>query len=278
MPHTCLFGSISSDPTLDPFALPLATEPLRRWIQQHPASRHALGVGGIQHGRPVVRSRGGVEGLPPDPIPHLLDTPGRARLGTLILDAPRVPPEQLPPYRAGGWVFAPWMLEDTGSSGDGRPQSGTQDRPWPRHRPLSHDEARFLPLISALERVDSRSGRTQHLLALVDGLRDALSELAAGSDAGSVDPALDLVATNGDVLIACADRAPVSWLRRVGVSREELRKADPFALGLSRDRPDYCVQIVAQGMGAPSGWEILPPGSLLVLPRDAEPISGVWRG
>lgn len=279
---TQLFGFLSTDPSLDKFALPI----LRSGLSVPPLAsslRHALGTGWVDQGKGVVRRRPGAGNRPRDLAGILLDTPGRAVVGMLLGSEERFDPGSVPPYRARRWVYAVQLVE---SIPPGIEQVEAQAMPQAlasQRQCRTLTERRFLPLIHALISVPGTGSRSSTEDAMRDAAVAALDTMAtagrqACDDGDAVRPPLDVIATDGEVLVVASDSDNFVWTDRTGLSDADLVDEDALRLDRPGHRPDYRAVVVRQGIPCPEGWNALEPGQLLFVRRDLQTEVVRWRG
>jgi glutamine amidotransferase len=106
-----------------------------------------------------------------------------------------------------------------------------------------------------------------HLGSLGDALDDAISELDRRSElAGATQPAkLNIVMTNGEVMLATRLRNPMHWLHREGVHDGEVCGD---ANNTDFDRDSYRAVVIASEPLSDEDWQPIPDGSVITVDRD----------
>jgi glutamine amidotransferase len=269
---SAVFAALTSDPNLLRCELHrLASQVLLRGAQRS----NAVGVGTYAQDEVLLRRLASDEELTLDSLapPHeseaLLFHGGRLPVGLSLEDNTQ-------PFRARRWLFA-----HQGTLQGFDPLRGPLLEALPDHlqrqvRGATDSEVLFALFLRHLRDV----GRTDdpRLEASVAGrlLADTAREVAkAAVDAGVTRaPPLNLVATNGFLLVACRfGEAPLFYTRLEGSAECEPCAVTPGtpetqpAVGAHRRRRTV---VVASHLKRPSGWVELPQGTTLVVGSDLQ--------
>ncbi|TVR02896.1 MAG: hypothetical protein EA398_06585 [Deltaproteobacteria bacterium] len=275
MTSSVLFAFLSSDPTLDRYAPALFRSGLAAPVG-HPDSSApwALGMAWTQQQRGLVRRQPRLASMSPDIAALLVDTPGRSALGGLFRHGPSAASETSPPYRSRDWVFVAHPDERSDEDRDRREAATAPPGLLAQREGNARTERRFLTVVRALREV-RRTGQPETVHRnLLEGLARAMQLLpsAEKGDATADDdaPPLDVLLTDGEVLLAHAHRRPIHWKLQKGLHERDLPAVDGLSLDRVGNRPRYRAVALQQGCDHAPGWSSIRPGQSILVTREAD--------
>jgi glutamine amidotransferase len=242
-------------------------------VQRDPLGRthpDGWGIGSYESGHPIIQRSAGQGD---DEANHFSTTADSVRSGTVVAHVRFATVgvagvHNCHPFRWGGWMFA-----HAGTvTAESKLRSQLEHEMGEDFAGLIHgttdSELLFHWICSRLRNsnlIDAE--RCFDLGRLRDGLSELIVEIDRRNDlAGASQPAsLNLVLTDGEILIATRLRESLHWLQRRGVQECDVCGQSHAA---TAHGDGYRITIIASRPVSPESWEPLPDGSMITVDGD----------